>query len=145
MQRRCGRPQRRVFAESAPHLTFDNVHVANSLDVGGLTTFYIRRDVYLSFFSELNAHTAPDVNMNSADSSRALTDAADESDPRALVPHIDRPASQVSVRASHQVNSPEVIEMPSTIDEETRVSVLEHNSSMVLIGYRFHRRRRVKK
>lgn len=83
--------------------------------------------------------------MNSADSSRALTDAADESDSRALVPHIDRPASQVSVRASHQVNSPEVIEMPSTIDEETGVSVLEHNSSVVLIGCRFHRRRRVKK
>lgn len=53
LKRRCGRPYSRAFEQSARFLTLEHVHMAESIEIGGLSTFFIRRDVYLSFFGPL--------------------------------------------------------------------------------------------
>jgi hypothetical protein len=50
IKRRSGRPFRKAHEESARFLTFDNMQIADVDDVGELTPFFVRRDVYLSFF-----------------------------------------------------------------------------------------------
>lgn len=51
--RRCGRPHTLATQHTDRDLTFENFHVQDSRDVGGLSAFYVRRDVYLSFFGAL--------------------------------------------------------------------------------------------
>jgi hypothetical protein len=50
IKRRSGRPFRKAHEESARFLTFDNMQIADVDDFGELTPFFVRRDVYLSFF-----------------------------------------------------------------------------------------------
>ena len=54
VKRRSGRPFRKAFEESAKFLTFDNMHMRDTDDAGELTPFFIRRDVYLSFFGSID-------------------------------------------------------------------------------------------
>jgi hypothetical protein len=53
IERRFGWPWRRAHAESARHLYLENMHCPNPSRQGELTPFFIRRDVYLSFFGHL--------------------------------------------------------------------------------------------
>lgn len=48
--RRCGRPHTLAIHENDRCLTLEDFHREDSWDVGGLSTFYIQRDVYLFFF-----------------------------------------------------------------------------------------------
>lgn len=50
MERRCGRPYRLAFEESAAFMSLEHVHVIDSTEIGGPSTFCIRRNVYLLFF-----------------------------------------------------------------------------------------------
>ena len=54
VKRRSGRPFRNAFEESSGFLTYDNMHMRDVDEVGELTPFFIRRDVYLSFFGPIN-------------------------------------------------------------------------------------------
>lgn len=54
VERRRGRPYQLAFEQSAPYLSIRNMHIADSPRSGGLSAFYIRRDVYLSLFGSLS-------------------------------------------------------------------------------------------
>jgi len=60
MERRFGWPWRKAHAESAKHLYLENMHCPDSSRQGELTPFFIRRDVYLSFFGHLD-HALGDI------------------------------------------------------------------------------------
>ena len=60
IERRFGWPWRRAHAESAKHLYLENMHCPDSSRQGELTPFFIRRDVYLSFFGHLD-HALGDI------------------------------------------------------------------------------------
>ncbi|KAK5094390.1 hypothetical protein LTS08_008609 [Lithohypha guttulata] len=88
IERRRGRPYQRAFEQSAPYLSMHNMHMADSSHTGGLSAFYIRRDVYLSLFGCSDGQTgerAPsDCDMSSdhgaiANSSPAAPDHVNES------------------------------------------------------------------
>ena len=60
LKRRCGRPFRQAFVESARYITLENMHVHQVSGFGELTPIFVRRDVYLAFFGPLNsAHLHP--------------------------------------------------------------------------------------
>ena len=64
LKRRCGRPYQRAFAESATSMTLEKMHTDENLGFGELTSLFVRRDVYLSFFGpldleHLNPHNGP--------------------------------------------------------------------------------------
>ena len=54
LKRRCGRPYRRAFVESAPFMTLENMHRDPVLGFGEITPLFVRRDVYLAFFGHLS-------------------------------------------------------------------------------------------
>ncbi|KAK5069383.1 hypothetical protein LTR51_008633 [Lithohypha guttulata] len=59
--RRCGRPHRHAFEESAAFMSLNNLHMNDSTKLGGLSAFYVRRHVYLSFFGASEAHDMTDL------------------------------------------------------------------------------------
>lgn len=54
LRRRYGRPFRRAFVECATLLTLENMHTSWSPAWGELTSLFVRRDVYLTFFGPLD-------------------------------------------------------------------------------------------
>ena len=61
LKRRCGKPYKRAFAESAPFLTLENMHRETDLDAGELSSIYVRRDVYLAFFGPFSGARFPQI------------------------------------------------------------------------------------
>jgi len=61
VDRRCGRPYRLDHEESAPYLTLENVHASDCAEIGNLTAFYTRRNVYLAFFGPYEDEMMSDI------------------------------------------------------------------------------------
>ena len=76
VKRRSGRPFRKAFEESAKFLIFDNMYMRDTDDTGELTPFFIRRDVYLSFFKLIDR-----INYFSSEAMSISPSSPEEPDP----------------------------------------------------------------
>ena len=76
VKRRSGRPFRKAFEESAKFLTFDNMYMRDTDDAGELTPFFIRRDVYLSFFRSIDG-----IDYSSSEAMSMSSSSPEEPDP----------------------------------------------------------------
>ena len=112
--RRCGRPHTLASRDCHDAISFDNFHMADSRDVGGLSAFYIRRDVYISFFGSLRSGSdpEPDADVDQCPSSDVAVNDQVQTSVDEIVNVIDRELGQQLLDRRELCSSTSTLEAP---------------------------------
>lgn len=111
LRRRWSRPFHQAFAESASSLTLENMHRGYRVDkTGGLTAFFVRRDIYLSFFGPLEPRLLTAVEI-----SEGIPTSPTDSDSASSPSLVDRPRQQ-----SMDIDSPALAPHGDTFEDGER-------------------------